>query len=68
VNQRRRHHQEFPRDIQVQLLHQPEVAEILLGNEGNRDVVDVHLVLANEVQEEIQRPLERLELDLVGVR
>ena len=58
VNQRRRHHQELPGHVEVQLLHQIDVAEVLLGDERDRDVVDVHLVLANEVQQEIERTLE----------
>ena len=47
---------------------QRDVAEVLLGDEGDRDVVDVQLVLANQVQEQVERPLEGIELDLIGVR
>ena len=43
-------------------------SEILLGDERDRDVVDVHLVLANEVQQQIERTLEGVELDVIGVR
>jgi hypothetical protein len=67
VDQRRRHHQELTRDIEVQLLHQLDVLQILLGDYRDRDVVDVHLTGANEVQEQIERAFEGIELDLVGV-
>ena len=67
VDQRRRHHQELAGDVQIQLLHQLDVGEVLLGNQRDRDVVDVHLVLLDEVNQQIERPLERFELDLVGV-
>ena len=58
MNQRRGHHKELPRHVQVHLLHQPEVAEILLRDERDRNVVDVHLVLSNEVQEQVERAFE----------
>jgi hypothetical protein len=67
MNQRRRHDEELARNIQVQLLHQGDVGEVLLGDERNRDVVDVHLVLANEVNQQVKRSLERIELDLVRI-
>ena len=67
MDQRRRHHQELTGDVEIQVLHQLDVVEVLLGDQRDRDVVDVHLVLANEVQEQIERPLEGVELDLVGV-
>ena len=52
VNQRRGHHEELPRDVEVQLLHQVEVVEVLLGDERDRNVVDVHLVLLDEVEQQ----------------
>src|SRR5207244_3482708 len=41
--------------------------EVLFRDDRDRDVVDVHLVLANEVNQQVERPLEGIELDLVGV-
>ena len=35
-----------------------EVHEVLLRDDRNRDVVDVHLVLLDEVQQQIERPVE----------
>ena len=64
VDQRRRHHQELAGDVEVELLHQVEVLEVLLGDQRDRDVVDVHLVLLDQMNEQIERALERLHLDL----
>jgi hypothetical protein len=63
----RGHHQKLACHVEIQLLHQRDVREVLLRDERNRDVVDVHLVLANEMNEQVERTLERIELDLVRV-
>ena len=68
VDERRGHHQEFARDVEVQLLHQLDRVEVLLRDERDRDVVDVDLVLPDEVQQQVERPLEVVELDRVRVR
>jgi hypothetical protein len=68
VNQRRRHDQELAGDVEIQLLHQLDVREVLLRDSGDRNVVHIHLVDPDEVYEEIERPFERFELDLVCVR
>ena len=68
VNQRRRHYQELSRHVEIQVLHERDVAQVLLGDERDRDVVDVQLALANQVQEQIERSLKGVELDLIGVR
>ena len=67
MDQRRGHHQELTCHVEVEVLHQRDVAEVLLGDERDRDVVDVQLVLANQVQEQVERPLEGIELDLIGI-
>jgi hypothetical protein len=36
VNQRRRHHQELPRHVEVEVLHQRDVSEVLLGDDRDR--------------------------------
>src|SRR5439155_27065976 len=54
--------------VEVELLHHLDVIEILLRNGGNRDVVDVHLVFLDEMNQQVQRPLEGVELHRVGVR
>ena len=63
VDERRGHHQEFAGDIEVQLLHELDHVEVLRGDERDRNVVDVDLVLLDEVQQQIQRSLEVVEAD-----
>ncbi len=63
VNQRRGHDEELAGDVQIQLLHQRDRVEILRRDQRDRDVVDVHLVGANEVEQQIERPLEVREPD-----
>jgi hypothetical protein len=68
VNQRRGHHQVLPGHVEVHLLHQLDVVEVLLGDERDGNIVDVHLALANQMQQQIERTLEGVELDPVRVR
>ena len=63
VNQSGCHHEELPRDIEVQLLHQLNGIEVLLGDQRNRNVVDVDLVALDEMKQEVERAVEVLELD-----
>src|SRR4030043_146427 len=66
IHQRCRHHQEFSGDGKVEGLHDPDIVEILLGNQGNRYVVDIDLILLDEMQQEVQGPLEDINLDGIG--
>ena len=63
VNQRRRHDQELARHVQVELLHELNRVQVLRGDERDRDVVDADLVLPDEVQQQVERPLEVIEPD-----
>jgi hypothetical protein len=63
VNQSGCHHEEFPRDIEVQLLHQLNGIEVLLGDQRNRNVVDVDFAPLDEMKQEVQRAVEILEFD-----
>ena len=58
VNERGRHDEELAGHVEVQFLHQVEVVEILLRDQRDRNVVDIHLVLLDQVQQQIERPLE----------
>ena len=42
------------------------IAQVLLGNRCNGDVEDVEVLLANEVEQQIQRPFKVLQDDLQG--
>ena len=44
-----------------------EVLEVLLGDERERDVEDVELVLADQVQQQIERALEVGQRNTEGV-
>jgi hypothetical protein len=61
VAQGRRHHQVLAGDVDVEAGHRVEVLEVLLGDERDRDVEDRELVLLDQVQEQIERPLEHVE-------
>ena len=67
MDQRRRQDEIVAGDVEVHLLHQLDRFEVLRRDRGNRDVVDVELVLADQMQQEIERALELLELDRKGV-
>src|SRR6185503_15743680 len=58
VNQRRRHDDVFAGGVEIELLHQRDGLEVLRRDQGNRDVVDVQLVLLDQVEQQIERSLE----------
>jgi hypothetical protein len=64
LHQGSRHHQELAGNVEIQLLHQVQVIEILLGDDGDLNVVHVHLVLLDQMNEQIERAVEALQLDL----
>jgi hypothetical protein len=51
--------EELARDVDVELAQQLERGEVALGDLRDGDVEDVDLVLLDEVQDEIERALER---------
>ena len=57
VDQRCRHEDEFAGDVDVHLLEQVEIVEVLLGDLGNGNVVDIDLLLADEVEQQVERSL-----------
>ena len=62
VNERRGHENKFARHVNIQLLEHPQVVEVLFGDLGDGDVVDVDFLLADEVKEEVERPFVDFEL------
>ena len=54
VNEQRRRVNELGGNIHIEALHGLHVAQILLGDFGDRDVVDVNVLLANEVEQQIE--------------
>src|SRR5690606_20007911 len=59
VSERGRHHQKLARHVEVHRAHAREVCEVLVEDEGDGDVEDVEPVLPDQVEQEIERPLER---------
>ena len=54
-----------PGDIQIEIFHHFEVQKILFCNEGNRDIIDVDLILLDEIKQKIEGPFKYIEFDLV---
>ena len=50
--------QELGGHLEVQRLHGPQLAQIRVHDDRQADLVDVHLLLEDQVQQEIERPLE----------
>jgi hypothetical protein len=59
------HHQELARVLDVQFLDRQHVPEELLGDGRDRDVEHIHLVPLDQVQEQVERAVERVESDEV---
>src|SRR5213080_1493899 len=64
LDQLGRHHQEITGHGEVQFLHQLQVTKILVRDAGDRDVVDIDLLLANQVEEKIERSFKVAQRDL----
>ena len=64
-HQRGGHHDELARHIKVQLAHHLDILHVLLGDAADRNVVDIELIAANKVQQQIQRPFKDLQIHLV---
>ena len=57
VDQRRGHVDELGAQLDIHLGGALDVFEILSGDLSDRDVVDVDLLLADQVQQQIERPI-----------
>ena len=69
VEQSGRHHQEIACLVQVPSLGAgPDVGDELVGHLGQGDLGDVELVLGDQAQQEIERALEHVEVDLESAR
>src|SRR5690606_26834162 len=62
ADQRRRHLEELAGAIEAQALDALDRAEELFRDARDRDVEDVDVLLANQVEQQIERALEPLEL------
>jgi hypothetical protein len=66
VNQGRRKNQKFSGKVQVERAEHLDILQILPGNKGNGDVVDIDLVFLDQVQKEIQRTFKNVEFDFIA--
>ena len=57
------HHQVLGRQLQIGMAHRGDEVQVLLGEADDGDLGQVHLLLARERQQQVQRPLEALEID-----
>ena len=58
--------EELGRDLEIELLHEDEVLVILPADVDERQVANVELVLPDQVQQQVERPLELRQLHRVG--
>ena len=56
LGQRRGHHQILAGELELQFLHQLDVLHVLAGDLGDRDVENVDVLPADQVQQQIERP------------
>ncbi|MNI54550.1 hypothetical protein D3C73_1094480 [compost metagenome] len=56
------HDQKLTGNVQLQFLHSLQIFHVLLGNLADRNVLDVDFRFVNQVQEQIERTFERLQL------
>ena len=68
LGQHRGHHQVLGRQFQAQVLHQVDVLHVLVGDVGDRDVEDVQVLAADQIQQQVERPLEGIEEHLQRIR
>ena len=53
-------------DVDVQLFELVEIIQILLGDFGDGNIVNVHLLLADQIEQEIERAFVRRQIDAIG--
>jgi hypothetical protein len=64
LDQHRRHQQVFGSQFQVALADLLDIFQVLQGDLGHRDVEDVEVLLADQVEQQVERPFEGVEEDL----
>ena len=68
LGERRGHQQIFAGQLELQHLHQLDVARVLAGDLGDRNVEDVEILPPDQIQQQIERALEGLEEHLERLR
>src|SRR5690348_8787682 len=57
------HHQEFAGQIEVQLLHELDVRQVLIGDPTDGNPRDIELMALDQIKQEVQGAFETLESD-----
>ena len=57
------HNDELASNVQIEALHQLHILAELIGNLHHVDLVDIDLLLAYQMKEQIQRPLKHFKLE-----
>jgi hypothetical protein len=68
LGQDRGHHQVLGGQLEAQVLQHVDVVDVLAGDLRDRDVEDVQVLPADQVQQQVERALEGLEDDLERIR
>jgi hypothetical protein len=68
LDEHRRHQQVLAGQLEVVLADLVDVGQVLARHAGQRDVEDVEVLLADQVQQQVQRAFEGLEEDLQRIR
>gem|GEM_PF-5576517 len=58
-----RHDKELSRDLEIELLHRMQGVDILARHRLDRNIVDIELTFTDEEEQQVEGPLEDLELD-----
>ena len=53
-----RHDQIFARQLELHILHQLDVVHVLARDVGQWNIQNIEILFANQIQEQIERPLE----------
>ena len=68
LGERRRHEQIFAGQLQLQHLHELDVARVLTRDLGDRNVQDVEVLPPDQIEQQIERALEGLQKYLESLR
>jgi hypothetical protein len=60
------HQKKLPGNVQVQVFHQLQVFQVLLGDGRDGDVVNIDLILLDQIQKQVHGPFEGIQLHLQG--
>ena len=66
LQQRGGHEEKVARHVQIEAVHAGHLFEVLVGDLGDGDGADVHLLAADQVQKQVEGALETVDANLVG--